>query len=348
MSSIDYDALRAAAEAEVSEELAKVTDPHERRALAEEIRDQAHMELSLLKAERQQLIAAAAWYEYHPHLHEEFGIGRLSLRRLAMAELLGGFEDREDVLNPPRWPEDRVKAARKAGIPQPPADVIAQAAQVAARYEAAEARRDAAVAQLEDTYDAVRTAGGRVTVSALERPDFEAIRQAARTELAEEFDRLDASDEERLRRAADAVDQAEETMAKLLPKRDAAVSSLSAYTTARGVYYSAGVNRNSHTRILARALGLPRDSDPPKRAELPAAARAARVKFIKNADKQLPKIAQEYEAAKARQAAAIEIRNEMIGIMHGAPHEWTRSQIAEAIDRDPKIVARVVAADENS
>ncbi|MFF0754346.1 hypothetical protein [Streptomyces sp. NPDC004267] len=347
MSSIDYDKICADAEAEVADELDGVTDPQERRAYAEEIRDQAYMEISLLADERRQLFAAAALYEYFPQMHELFGISRSHLRRLTMYYLRGGLS-REEQHNPPRWPADRAQAARDAGLPHRE-NAVEEATKIAVRYKSADARRSAALAYLEDAEEAIRVAGGRrIVVDKLERPDFEAIRTAARNELAKEFADLDVSDEERLRLAADAVDQAEEIMAELLPKRDAAVASLSFYTTARGVYYSAGVLRNSVTRILARALGLPRGAEPPKRAEQPDAARAARVRFIKDADRQLPKIATEYEAAKARHAAAIEIRNAMILVMHGAPHGWTRSQIAEAIDRDPKVVARVVAPDENS
>ncbi|AWI32620.1 hypothetical protein [Streptomyces tirandamycinicus] len=344
MSSTDYAKLRAAAKAEVNAELAEVKDPFERRTVAEEIRDQAHMELASRRSEWQQLIAAAALYEYAPQLHERFGITRTHLKRLAMSELLGGLED---PVSPPSWPADRAKAAADAGIPHPK-NVVDQAAAVAERYEYAEARRGAALAHLEAAHEAVRTAGGRVAVEALERPDFDAIREQARKEIVEEFAKLAVSPEERLRRAAEAVDQAEEEAATLLPERDAAVCSLAFYTTARGVYYSAGINRNSLKRVLTRALGLPRDSEPPKRADQPAAARAAGVPFLEDAASTLPDIAKEYEAAQARRSAAIEIRDAAIRVMHAAPYSWSRTQIAEAIDRDPKVVARVVAPAENT
>ncbi|MET9528202.1 hypothetical protein [Streptomyces coeruleorubidus] len=347
MSGIDYDELRADAEAQVADELAEIKDPFERRRLAEEIRDQAHMELSLLADERKQLIAAAALYEPQDLLYQRFGISRLQMRRLAMDVLLGGLGDREEWVIPPRYPENRQQAARDAGVPHPD-NVVEEAAKIAARYETAEARRDAAVAHLEDAYEAVRTVGGRFHVGPLDRPDFATIRQAAREEVTKEFAALNVSDEERLRRAAEAVDREEEKIAELLPKRDAAVCSLAFYTTARGVYFSTGITRTAVNRVLARALKLPRDTEPPKRADQPAAARAARVKFIKNADRKLPEIAKEYEAAKARQSAAIEIRDAAIRTMHAAPYGWTPPQIAEVIDRDPKAVRRVVSPDQNS
>ncbi|MFD9248298.1 hypothetical protein [Streptomyces bottropensis] len=347
MSSTDYDKLRADAEEQVANELAEITDPFERRRLAEEIRDQAHMELSLLSEERKQLIASAALYEPQDLLYRRFGISRLQMRRLAMDVLLGGLGDRDDWVIPPRYPADREQAALDAGVPHPD-NVVDEAAKIAARYEAAEARRGAAIAHLEDAYEEARTAGGRYNVGAVDRPDFDAIRQAAREEVTKEFEALTLSDEERLRRAAEVVDREEETITDLLPKRDAAVSSLAFYTTARGVYFSAGVNRNACNRILVRALKLPRDSEPPKRADQPAAARAARVKFVKNAERTLPEIAKEYEAAKARQAAATKIRDAAILTMHAAPYGWSRGQIAEAIDRDEKVVSRVIAPDDNA
>ncbi|MBV1940840.1 hypothetical protein KUF83_30360 [Streptomyces sp. BV286] len=346
MSSTDYDKLRADAKAEVNDELGKVKDPAQRREVAEEIRDQAYMELSMLKAERQRLIAAAALYEYEPQLHEKFGIGRTQVKRLAMDALTGGLDGRDGWINPPSWPANRAEAARKAGVPHPK-NATSRAVKIAARYEAAEARRDTALAHLEDVYEELRTVGGRSNVPALARPDFAAIRDQARRGVLEEFAKVAVSDEARLRLVGEFVDQEEEKVADLLPKRDAAVCSLAFYTTARGVYYSAGISRNAMNRILARALGLPRDAKLPDRTKQPAAARAAGVRFVKNAEQQLPDIATEYEAAKARQAAAIEIRDTAIRVMHAAPYGWTPPQIAEAIDRDPKVVRRVVSPDEN-
>ncbi|MFC8538039.1 hypothetical protein ACFUJY_29565 [Streptomyces sp. NPDC057249] len=359
MSSIDYTAIRAKARAEVDDELGEIIDPRERRMLAEEIRDQAYMEMSMLRDERQQLVAAAALYEYAPDLHEKFGIGRTHLRRLTMTFLHKDL-DREQQINPPRWPaapeiewrqagrpetirplSGRVEAARKAGLPHPK-DVVDQAAAICARYEEAAARRRAAISHLGEAGEELRTAGGRVDVGRLERPDFATIREQARTAMLDELAAVDGSSEERLRSAAEAVDYWEDAASELLPKRDAAMFTLAFYTTAHGVYYSAGINRNAFNRALARALGLPGVPDLPKRDRQPAAARTAGVRFVKNADIKLPEIAQEYEAAKARQAAAIQVRNELIPVL--AAEDWTAPQIAEAIDRDGKIVRRLLAA----
>ncbi|WP_030372425.1 hypothetical protein [Streptomyces rimosus] len=342
----DYEQLRQKAQDEVNEELASVKDPFERRAAAEEIRDQAHMELSALKEERKELIASAALYEYTPQLHERFGIKRLQMKRLAM-DVLRGLKGRENWISPPSWPADRAKAARRAGIPHPD-NVVEQAEKIAARYEYAEARRDAAVTHLEAAHEAVRLAGGRVKVPALERRNFDAVRKRARNKVMRQFAKLIVGPEELLRAAAEAVDRAEEDAADLLVERDAAMNSLSFYTTARGVYYSAGISRQGLVRAQQRALKLKRDEKVPPRAEQPAAARRAGVKFIEDADKKLPKLASAYEAAVARHAAAIEIRDEAVRALHAAPHAWSRSQLAEAIGRDHKIVARIVNPDRTS
>ncbi|MEU1221328.1 hypothetical protein [Streptomyces microflavus] len=338
--STDYGQLRQKAKDEVNAELADVKDPFERRAAAEEIRDQAYMELAMLKQERKQLIASAALYEYTPQLHERFGIERLQMKRLAMDALLG-LEDREEWINPPAWPADRVKAAQKAGIPHLD-NVVDRGAEIAARYEYAEARRGAAVTHLEAAHEAVRLAGGRVKVAAMERPDFDAVRKQARDEVLEQFAKLVVGPERLLQLAAEAVDRAEEDAADLLKERDAALNSLAFYTTARGVYYSAGISRSGMTRAQQRALGLPRDASVPPRAEQPAAARAAGVKFVKNAEAKLPKIAAAYEAAEARRLTAIEIRDEAVRVLHAAPHGWSRPQLTEAIGRDHKVVDRIV------
>ncbi|MET7498049.1 hypothetical protein ABZV61_41815 [Streptomyces sp900116325] len=189
--------------------------------------------------------------------------------RLAPAPCPGGDEL---LLLALRDPADRTKAADEAGLPHPD-DLVDQAVTVATQYEAAEARRDAALAHLEAAHEAVRLAGGRVRVGALERPDFDEVRRNAEAEIRAEFATLAVAPDERLRLAAEAVDQAEEEKAALLPERDEALNSLAFYTTARGVYLSAGITRQGLLRVQQRALGLPRDANMPPRA--------AGVRFVK-------------------------------------------------------------------
>ncbi|MFJ8871313.1 hypothetical protein ACIRD6_36880 [Streptomyces sp. NPDC102473] len=147
----------------------------------------------------------------------------------------------------------------------------------------------------------LRTAGGRVPVAALDRPDFDAVRAKARQEVEEEFAELDAADEARLRRVCEAVGDAEGKAADLLPKRDAAMCRLAFYTNARGIYYAAGANhRTACNRVMARLLKVPSIADIPKRDKQSAAARAAIVRFATNAERKVPQIALEYEEAKQR------------------------------------------------
>ncbi|MEV0778887.1 hypothetical protein [Streptomyces sp. NPDC050428] len=343
---IDYDQLREKAKDEVDSELADVQDPFERRAAAEGIRDRAYGDLTALKEKRKRLIASAALYEYTPQLHERFGIKRLQMKRLAM-DALHGLVDREDTINPPGWPADRVKAARRARIAHP-RNVVVLAEEITGRYEYAEARHVAALAHLEAAQEAVRLAGGRIRVPAPVRPDFDTVREQARDKVLKEYAKSSFDSEELLRAAAETVDRAEEDAEDLLVERDAALNSLGFYTTATGLYYSAGISREGVIRAQRRALGLSRTAKLPPRAEQPAVARAAGVAFIKDAVIRLPKIAIAYEAAEARRLAAIEIRDAAVRTLHAAPYAWPRSRLSEVIGRDHKIVDRIVAPDETS
>lgn len=343
---IDYVEIRTRAEAEVTFELAETIDPFEQRSAAREIRARARKELFSLKKERQQLIAAAALYYFRSDLHEEFGISRLHMRRLAVLLVLG-LESREDRIVPPPWPADRVEAARAAGIRRT-RNAVTKAAEIAARYEYVKARRVAADAHLESAKEMVRTVGGRFVVEPLERPDFDAIRETARQQVVGSEGLSGAvGPEERLRLAADIVDLADEEASGLLRGRNSALNTLAFYSTARGVYLSAGLTRQGMLRVMAQALRLPRFSKLPARAAQPAAARAAGVWAVPNAAAELPRLAKAYEAALARRSVAIEIRDAAVLELYSAPHNWNRARLAEAINRDQKIVARVVAPETN-
>ncbi|KIF03615.1 hypothetical protein PL81_23235 [Streptomyces sp. RSD-27] len=345
MSSIDYDKIRSDAATEVEAELQGVSDPFQRRIKAEELRDQANMELAALKPERDQLLAAAALADgkVSPALAANLGVAYSYARKVAAAHNGAAM-----ALHARWWAGANLEAARTHNTLWKRTDIHNEAVTVAVRYEAAEARRDAALAHLEAAQEAVRTAGGRMKVDPLERPDFDKVREQAITELRKEFATLAVAPDERLRLAAQAVDQAEEEAAALLPERDAALNSLAFYTTARGVYESAGITRQGLVRVQQRALGLARDTKVPARAEQPAAARAAGVKYLKEAAEELPDIARSMEAAKARQTAAIEIRNAAMLVLVGEPYGWTPERIAEEIDRDAKVVRKVVDPEVNA
>ncbi|WP_326828071.1 MULTISPECIES: hypothetical protein [unclassified Streptomyces] len=87
-------------------------------------------------------------------------------------------------------------------------------------------------------------------------------------------------------------------------------------------------------RVQQRTLGLARDAKMPPRPEQPAEARAAAVRFVKDAAEELPQIAAAYEAAEARHSVAVEIRDAAI--------DWTLTRIAEFIDRDVSVIHRIV------
>ncbi|MFB8025952.1 MULTISPECIES: hypothetical protein [unclassified Streptomyces] len=344
MNTTDYDKLRADSTAEVDSELDQISNPFDRRAKAEEIRDQANMEIASLRPEREELIAAVALADgkVDPAFAEAVGMGYSYVQKVARAH------NSTTVDLQGRWlSAANLQTSRAASTLWQQPGIRERAIETAARYKAAEARRDAALAHLEAAHEAVRTAGGRTRANAL-RPDFDDVRAKARKEITDEFAALDVGPEERLRLAAEAVDQAEEEMAALLPERDAALNSLAFYTTARGVYLSAGISRQGLVRVQERALGLPRGSKLPARPEQPAAARAAGVKVVANAAEELPQIATLYEAADARHAAAVEIRDAAILTLHAEPYNWSPPRIAEVIDRDPKVVRRVVDPEGNA
>ncbi|MGW7090037.1 hypothetical protein ACWGH2_42010 [Streptomyces sp. NPDC054871] len=340
-STSNYGKLRADAAAEVERELAKIGDPFRRRTHAEELRDQAYMEVASLRSEREQLLAAVALADGRvtKQTSDMLGMAFSFAVKVAAAHNSVGLEAGRRWTTPEGLENARQRSPYRG---QDPADVRAQARTVGRQFQAADARHEAALTHLEAAHEAVRTAGGRVRVGALERPDFAEIRRTATEEIRAEFATLAVAPEERLRLAAEAVDQAEEEKAALLPERDEAVSSLAFYTTARAVYASAGLSRNGMKRVLERALGLPREANLPPRPEQPTAARDAGVPFLKGAAEELPQIAAVYEAAYARHAAAVEIRDAAILVLNAAPYEWGYTRIAEHIGRDPSVVHRVV------
>jgi DNA-binding MarR family transcriptional regulator len=346
-STTDYDQLRAEAAAAVNRELDAIEDPFARRARAQEIHEQATMELAVLLPDRDQLLAAAALADGRvtKQLSDALGMSYSRAEKTARRILAEGLPRRS------RWnTQTNLPAVRKkfADVLPIGPDTRQQAAEVARAYETAEARQAAAHARIEAAHEAVMTAGGRRKTGPINRPDFDTIRKEARDDVREEFAKLAAGPTDRLRRAAEEVNQAEEAMAALKPERDRALASLAFYTTARGVYFSAGLTRQGYQRVLETALGLPRGHKLPPRPEQPAAARAAGVPYLKDAAKELPQIAAAYEEARARRHAATEIRNAIVRALHAEPHQRAQSDIARAIDRDPSVVKRILDSAEES
>ncbi|MEU5181228.1 hypothetical protein AB0G49_14360 [Streptomyces longwoodensis] len=332
-----YAALREDAAREVADALAPITDPVELRTAVGNIAEQAFMEMAALKKERDQHLASAALYEYREGLAADFGVSYLTMLRV-VSRALGTMAD---SLTPGAWPTDPAAAARAAGIPHIP-DAADRGIPIAWKYAAAEARYDAARVRREPAKEAVRLAGGRVQVPAPELPDFAEIRRRATEEIRAEFAALAVEPEDRLRRAADAVDQAEDEKALLLAERDQALASLAFYTTVRAPYRYAGISQQGMLRVLARVLGLPRGASVPTRKDQPAAARAAGIPFQADAHEELPKIAAVYEAADARRTAAIEIRTAAMRALNAKPYGWSQPRLAEFIGRDVAAVNRAL------
>ncbi|MEU9925100.1 hypothetical protein AB0H51_28095 [Streptomyces griseoluteus] len=344
MNPIDYDQLRTTVEREVTDELAKVTDPHQRRARAEEIRDQAYQEITALKPARDELVVAAALADGRAtkELADSAGIAFAYAQNLVRAYRLAHLPAGR------RWARyAALEELRARNTLHREPDIHARATRAAREYETARARRRAALRHIDVAHEAVLTAGGRIHVDLRDTIDFAEVRREAAEDLRAEFAEfavLNVSPEERLRWAADAVDQAESEMELLQPERDQALASLFFYTTARAPYQAAGLSRQGMRLRLERALGLPRGAKLPPREQQPTAARAAGVPFVEDAATELPQIAELYEAAAERRDAAMEIRAAALRTLAADPYAWTQTKLAEFIGRDVAVVNRAVNA----
>ncbi|MBG7704839.1 hypothetical protein HCJ76_43960 [Streptomyces sp. MC1] len=342
MNTIDYDQLRTTVEQEVTEELAKVTDPLQRRARAEAIRDQAQREATALMAVRDELVVAAALADGRvtKELADSTGLAYAYAQKRVMAY------HRAELPGIARAFGRAVVEELRARTPlhrEP--DIHARAIEAARKYEIARARQRAALRNIEAAHEAVLTAGGRIRVDISDTGiDFAEVRRQAAEELRAEYAELNAGPEERLRWAAEAVDQAESEMELLQPERDRALISLAFYTTARAPYQAAGLSRQRMRRYLERALGLPALAKLPPREQQPAAARAAGVPFVEDAATELPQIAEMYEAAAERRQVALEIRNAALRTLAAEPYGWTQTKLAEFIGRDLAVVNRALNA----
>ncbi|MEU3501577.1 hypothetical protein ABZ726_12645, partial [Streptomyces hundungensis] len=138
---IDFDAERAAAADEITAQLASIADPRARLRSADEMREQALLEMATLRLERDELIANVALLAPRPALHKYFGISDIALRWI-VAEALG--EPRDRIGYPAALPEDPAKAAQDAGIHRI-RNAAKKAVETAVAFERAEARRAAAL-----------------------------------------------------------------------------------------------------------------------------------------------------------------------------------------------------------
>ncbi|WP_143661272.1 hypothetical protein [Streptomyces pseudogriseolus] len=136
----DFTAIRDQAAAELRNEFADLDlPPEELLARTVEAVEQAEDEMSLLLPERDQALASLACYTTARAVYEAAGISRQGMKRV-LERALGVPRG---VALPPR--REQPAAARAAGIDYNP-DAAEQLPQIAAAYEAASARRHAAIA----------------------------------------------------------------------------------------------------------------------------------------------------------------------------------------------------------
>lgn len=341
LNAIDYDAVRTAAAQDVRETLQQIADPKARREAADEIRETAFLSMATIRPERDELIAAYALH--HPDdrdaLARAFGLVRSTLRRVQV-EALGQTWGVAGTALPPK--ADRPRAAENAGL-LCTEETGPKALDLAVRYQESSARWMEALTQIGHADAAVIAASGRRVVPKLERPDFAAIREQAARQVNDEFATISRPDE-RLERAAEIVNEAQDEMDSLIDDRDAAIASLTCYTTARGINLSAGLSRTGVLRVMQKALKLDRDAGLPAREQLAAAGKDAGVPVVPDAHEVLPRIAREYETNRALRDAAMPIRNATIPVMAAAPYEWAHQRIADELGVPAPYVTRVVNA----
>ncbi|MFJ4342618.1 hypothetical protein [Streptomyces sp. NPDC088915] len=338
---IDYADVRAGAVADVRETLQQIADPKARRAAADEIRETAFLSMATIRPERDELIAAYALH--HPEdrdaLAQAFGIVRSTLRRIQL-EALGQTWGEAGAKLPAK--ADRPRAAEDAGL-NCTDETGPKAVDLATRFQDSSARWKEALDQIGLADAEAIAASGRRVVPKLDRPDFASIRKQAEEQVNKEFATISRPDE-RLERAAEIVNEAQDELDRLIEDRDKAIASLTCYTTARGINLSAGLSRTGVLRVMQKALKLGRDAALPAREQLAAAGKDAGVPMVKDAHEALPRIAREYETHRALRDAAMPIRNAAIPVMAAAPYEWAHQRIADEIGVPASYVTRTVNA----
>ncbi|MFE1270560.1 hypothetical protein [Streptomyces sp. NPDC058758] len=336
---VDYDEIRRKAVQEVRTALRRIRDPKARRDAADEIREAAYTNMAIIRPERDQLIAAYAFHHPSEHtllgLAAAFGISPSAIRRIRI-EALGYTWGAPGAALPPK--EDRPRLADSLGL-RCTAETGAQAVELAVKFQENEA-------QWQEAYRkrglaAAKLASRRVPVPELERPDFKPIREAARDQVLDTFTDI-TRPEERLERAAEINIDAQEQMNRLIVERDQAIASLCCYTTAKAVYFAAGLSRTGLKRVLERALKLERDAKVPTRDDLVQAGKDAGVPFVEDAHETLPKIAREYERYRAIHEAVVPIRDAAMPVLAAAPYEWTHQRIADVAGVFPQHVTVAV------
>ncbi|WJV44542.1 hypothetical protein [Streptomyces flavofungini] len=209
----------------------------------------------------------------------------------------------------------------------------------------------------------------------IEVPDHEAIRDTAQRHIEKEFSRITRPDD-RLKRAAEVVQQADLEIVAHVGERNEAAMSLWFYEGVRGLDKVLGVTGNAYTEMRRLALHGADAAEPVdgtekapeewapltkvrRRAQLSGpgetrmtpeqrrhAAEQAGIPKIDGAAEVLPRLSEIVSAATARRKAALPFLQDAVLVLSEAPYEWTTDRIAEFGDvtaryaRDAKNTAK--------
>lgn len=183
----------------------------------------------------------------------------------------------------------------------------------------------------------------RGTLIRIDRPDFDTLRAEAGAVVAAELGRI-ASPEERARRAAQIMAEADDQIDAIKPKRDAAALSVWAYEYAMSLEQSMGIRKNAWVKSQRKALGLaPGDALPVGEARA-AAARAAGIEHLPDAAVTLPRVSQDLERVRARRKEAQAFRNAALLVLREEPYSWTQQRIAQVIGKSRTLVTEIFKA----
>ena len=182
------------------------------------------------------------------------------------------------------------------------------------------------------------------------RPE-EAARVAAVLDLLAE-----SPPEERLKAAAQIVDEAQAAFDKLRPKRDALGLSLSLYEHRRAVNTAMGLSRTAFHEMRCTALGLTEDErkskwlqrqldlgDEGKRV-IEERARLREVKKVTGASGKIGEVAEQAVRAEERAKAARAYRDAAAVELSNPPYSWGRREIAEIIGKNASRVSHIKGA----
>lgn len=178
------------------------------------------------------------------------------------------------------------------------------------------------------------------TLIHIDRPDFDTLRAEAYAAVAAELGRI-ARPDYRASRAAAIMDEADEQIGALKPKRDAAALSLWAYGYVRALELSMGIQKNAWVKTQRKALDLAPGEELPTGDARAAAAHAAGIADLPDAASMLPLVSQDLERARARRDEAQKFRDAAVLVLLAEPYSLQHDQVAEIIGRARTTVTMV-------